>query len=375
MMRRIALRSLVFDRGKFVGAAAGVAFAAALLLLQVGIYVGFLATSALLVDRMGGDLWVMARGTEVIDNGEPLSAGCRARIASIACVRGVRGLVFSFGGVRKGNGVLDAIQLVGVEAGSTLLPWDLAEGLPADIHAPMRVSVDAIDLGKLRLPADPRGMQLQLAGRSVEIAAVTRGIRSFTLTPYVFADITTARRVLRLAEGQAHYWVVDLEDSSCAPSVTAAIEARDPDLQVLPTETFRRKTEDYWVASSGAGVALGFSALLGLVVGVVIVGQTLYSLTREHERELATLKAVGATRTELAAFVAWQAALLALVGSVIGLLLAIAGQRLLAGAGLMVVLSPRVLLLAAAAVVSMCAIASIGSVRRILRLDPAEVFR
>ena len=65
---------------------------------------------------------------------------------------------------------------------------------------------------------------------------------------------------------------------------------------------------------SGAGAALAFSALFSLVIGIVIVGQTLYSITREHLKELATLKAMGASRGELVGFVSWQASFLALVG-------------------------------------------------------------
>lgn len=377
MMRDVAIRSLLHDRGKLLGAVAGVAFAAALLLLQVGIYVGFVDTSALMIDHLGGDVWVMARGTEVVDNGEPLSVGSRARIGALPCVRSVRGLVFAFIAMRKSNGALDAVQVIGLDpsVGPTLVPWSLDKGLPGDLMARDRVSVDTIDLDKLHLPSDPRGARIQIGTRTVEVSAVTKGIRSFTLTPYVFSDLDTARRLVGLGEGQAHFWVVDVAEPACAASVAAAIEERSADLQALPTSAFRQKTEDYWVGGSGAGVAIGFSALLGLVVGTVIVGQTLYSVTREHERELATLKAIGATRAELASFVAWQAALLAVLGGVIGFLLAAAGQRFLAEAGLMVVLSPRVLVMAAAAVALMCAVASVGSVRKVLSLDAAEVFK
>lgn len=377
MMRAVAIRSLLHDRGKLFGAVAGVAFAAALLLLQVGIYVGFVDTSALLIDHLGGDVWVMARGTEVVDNGEPLSAGSRARIGALPCVRDVRGLVFAFIAMRKSNGALDAVQIVGLDpqAGPTLVPWSLEKGLPGDLSARDRVSVDSIDLGKLHLPADPRGARIQIGAHTVEIAALTHGIRSFTLTPYVFSDIATARRLVGLAEGQSHFWVVDVADPACSASVAAQIEERHPDLQALTAAAFRKKTEDYWVGGSGAGVAIGFSALLGLVVGTVIVGQTLYSVTREHERELATLKAIGATRTELASFVGWQAALLAVLGGVLGFVLAAIGQGFLADAGLMVVLSPRVLVMATCAVVGMCAVASVGSVRKVLHLDAAEVFK
>jgi putative ABC transport system permease protein len=225
------------------------------------------------------------------------------------------------------------------------------------------------------LPNDPRGTRIQIGGHTVQIAALTRGIRSFTLTPYVFSDIVTARRLVGLGEGQAHFWVVDVADPSCAETVAMAINDRHPDLQALTTPTFRDKTTTYWVGGSGAGAAIGFSALLGLVVGVVIVGQTLYSVTREHERELATLKAIGSTRMELASFVGWQAALLATLGGLIGFGLALAAQQMMINAGLMVILSPDVLAMAAAAVLGMCALASMGSVRKVLSLDAAEVFR
>ena len=76
----VALLSLLHDRGKLVAAIAGVALAATLLLVQIGLFVAFLETSSAIVRRIGGDIWVMARGTEVVDNGETLSSGSRSAI-------------------------------------------------------------------------------------------------------------------------------------------------------------------------------------------------------------------------------------------------------------------------------------------------------
>src|SRR6185369_11588578 len=84
------------------------------------------------------------------------------------------------------------------------------------------------------------------------------------------------------------------------------------------TDEFRRITESYWVYGTGAGAALLFSAVFSLVVGAVVVGQTLFSITKEHLKELATLKALGASRAELSAFVAWQASVLAVLGGSAG---------------------------------------------------------
>ncbi|MCK6533679.1 MAG: ABC transporter permease [Polyangiaceae bacterium] len=374
-MLRIALQSLAHDRGKLVASIAGVAFAATLVFAQVGLYAGFLQSSSAVIRHVGGDVWVMARGTVVVDNGERLSAGSREIAAAHPCVERVRGLVLSFQALRKPNGSLEAVQIVGFEPSpKRVVPWAMARGLPQDLHAPMRVAVDRLDVEKLAIDGDPIGAELGIGRESVRVAAVTDGIRAFTLAPYVFAELDTARRLALLGADQAFYWVLDLARPECASDVVAAVD-RHPDLVARRTDDFREMTETYWVAGSGAGAALGFSALLGLVVGVVIVGQTLYAVTKEHMRELATLKAIGASPAEIVSFVAWQAAFLALVGGGLGLGMAFGVRNLAVDAGLTIVLSGPVLGVGCGAVLMMCAVASLWSVRAVLALEAAEVFR
>lgn len=374
-MRRIALKSLAHDRGKLVASIAGVAFAATLLLGQIGIYAGFLSSASALITNVGGDVWVTARGVQVVDNGERLSAGSRTIAASHPCVARVRGVVFAFATLRKPDGSIDAVQVVGVEPDAKrAIPWSLSRGLPQDLHGPSRVAVDGLDLGKLDVRGEPIGAELGVGRHTVRIAAITEGIRAFTLAPYVFGEIDTARGVLEMGSDQATYWVLDLARPECAASVIGHVE-RHPDLAAHTTDEFRAMTEDYWVKGSGAGTALGFSALLALVVGVVIVGQTLYAVTKEHLRELATLKAIGAHPSEIVRFVAWQAAFLALVGGGLGVLMAMGIQRWTEGFGLVIVLSPAVMAVGVTAVLGMCAIASLGSVRAVLQLEAAQVFQ
>ncbi|MCC6213793.1 MAG: FtsX-like permease family protein [Polyangiaceae bacterium] len=374
-MRRIALLSLAHDRGKLVASLAGVAFAATLVVGQIGLYVGFLESSSAVVRHAGGDVWVMARGTAVVDNGERLSAGSRAIVASHPCVARVRALVMAFLPLRKPDGSLEAVQVVGYEpVADPVLPWSLARGLPQDLHGPGRVAIDGLDVRKLQIGAEPLGAVLTVGTEEVYVAAVTRGIRAFTLAPYVFAEIDTARRLARMGGDQAYFWLADLARPECRDDVIAAVK-RHGDLDAHAREEFRRMTENYWVAGSGAGTALGFSALLGLVVGAVIVGQTLYAVTKEHLRELATLKAIGATPGEVVSFVTWQAAVLACVGGGLGFLFAYLLATGTAGVGLVIVLSPTVLLIGAGAVLTMCTVAAIWSIRAVLTLEAAEVFR
>jgi putative ABC transport system permease protein len=374
-MLEVALRSLIHDRGKLAGSIAGVAFASTLLLVQIGLFVGLIGTASALIRRTGGEVWVMSQGTEVLDNGETLSAGSRALVAATPCVKRVRGLVLSIVPMRKGTGALEYVQVVGVDgAGPPVIPWSLERGLLGDLEAPLRVAVDEHDLRKLQVTGEPLGAELEVGGQVAHIAGITRGIRSFALYPFLFTGVDNARQLSRLSDGQAHYWVADLEDASCAQTVIASVEAH-PDLDARTTESFAALTESYWVFGSGAGAALAFSALFSLVIGAVIVGQTLYSITREHLRELATLKAMGASRRELIGFVSWQASFLGVVGGAIGLGMALGLRGGLSSQGIEIVLSPAVLLLSAGAVFAMCGLASVPSARKVLSLEATEVFR
>ena len=378
-MIRIAIRSLFHEKGKLLAALSGVAFAASLVLAQTGLYVGFrqMATSA--ISRVGGDLWVMARGTQLLDFSDSLSAGTRGYVSNHPCVDNARGVIFSWATIRKPSGGVDNVQLIGFEPNADeratkVVPWAMAQGLPSDLHAPMRVAIDATDLSRLEVPADAVGTEVQISGRSVYVGAVTNGIRSFTVVPYLFAESRNAQRILGLAENQYTFWAVDLKDPSCKEDVTAAIE-RNPDLEVHTAGDFKEMTAHYWVVGSGAGATLAFSALLGLIVGVVVVGQTLFAMTESRLKELATLKAMGASPADLIGFVSWQAAILGVVGGAFGVLFAFGMQKGVLTIGLTMDLGAGVLTVGVGSIILMCTLASLASVRKVLALEAAEVFK
>lgn len=373
-MFEVALVSLLHDRGKFIASLAGVALSATLLLIQLGLFAGFVATSSSLIRHIGGDVWLTARGTEVIDNGEELSPAAAHALAAHPCVRRVRAVVSAIVPMRKPSGALDHVQVVGVDSGDQAVPWTMVRGLPLDLNEPMRVTIDDHDIDKLELTGDPLGASLQVMGQSAYVAGITHNIRSFALYPYLFTSPTNARSLTRTGEEGAHYYVADLERPSCAADVTGSF-GRGGDVEALTMDAFAKRTERYWVMGSGAGAALGFSALFGLIVGAVIVGQTLFSITKEHIKELSTLKAMGASTRELVAFVAWQASALGVGGGLIGLALAFGLENILSSNGIQVVLSGWVVALGAFAVASMCVLASIPSARRVLQVEAAEVLR
>jgi putative ABC transport system permease protein len=195
-------------------------------------------------------------------------------------------------------------------------------------------------------------------------------LHDVSLNPMVFADIETARTLAGAAPDGATYWLVDLADAACGPSVAQAIE-RDPRLDVMSQDEIAHVTEEHVVTESGAGAALAFVALLGLVVGTVIVGQTLLSLVRERHKELGMLRAVGAPRGELAQFVAWLSAFVSVMGGAIALAFLV--QNVLGGRSVELDYGPGAILTGIVAVLVMCATAGAASLASVLRLDVVKV--
>ena len=131
----------------------------------------------------------------------------------------------------------------------------------------------------------------------------------------------------------------------------------------------------YWLLGTGAGVMSILAAVLGLLVGGAIVGQAIYSQTMEKFREYGTFKALGGTNGELAGVILLQALMTSLLGYVVGFLVA-AIAAYFANQGVLLILMPPGLIVGLGVVtVLMCAAATFGSVLRVVRLEPAIVFK
>jgi putative ABC transport system permease protein len=378
-MHRIALQTLLFHRAKVAAALAGVAFATALMIIQIGLYEGLRSRASVLVSRLGGDLWIMASGTSMVDDSELLATGAELPARAHPCVTSVRPAIVAWVPYRTPAGARHTLQLVGADVRTMgreapYVPWAFAEGLPADLLGEDRIAIDDGDLSRLGLRAPLRGSSLEIAERRVEVRGVTTGIRNVSLIPMVFADIETARALAGAAPDGATYWLVELADDACGPSVAALIE-RDPRLDVMTEDELAHVTEEHVVTESGAGAALAFVALLGLIVGTVIVGQTLLSLVREHHKELGMLRAVGASRAELAQFVAWLSVFVAAMGGSLGIGLAFLVQSGLGGRSVELHYGPGAILTGVVAVLVMCASAGVASLASVLRLDVVKVLQ
>jgi putative ABC transport system permease protein len=127
--------------------------------------------------------------------------------------------------------------------------------------------------------------------------------------------------------------------------------------------------------TTGAGVAVLLAALLGLVVGVVVVAQTIYATTMDHLREYGTLKAMGASNGYLYRVIIQQAVISAVTGYALAMgvsLLVVQGSQH-GGAAILLPLPMAVGMLGLT--LAMCIGAALVSINKVTRLDPAMVFK
>ena len=145
--------------------------------------------------------------------------------------------------------------------------------------------------------------------------------------------------------------------------------------QALTTAEFSRKTRFYWMFTTGAGLAVLTAALMGLIVGVAGVAQTIYAATMDHIREYGTLKAMGATNGYLYRVLIEQAVWSAVLGYGAAMIVAYFIVRASEKGGAVILMpwlmSIGMLFLA----VAMCVAAALVSINKVTRIDPAMVFR
>ena len=156
----------------------------------------------------------------------------------------------------------------------------------------------------------------------------------------------------------------------CAPTSSAKL----PDSEVLTRAEFRTRSLNHWLFATGAGVALIGGAVLGLIVGTVIVAQTLYSSTKDHLSEFATLRALGSSSGYIHKVILTQAGLSAVLGYVLGMSIALTIVYLSDHTALPIVMSPGLAALLLALTFAMCAISALSAIGKVMRIDPAMVF-
>jgi putative ABC transport system permease protein len=376
-MWNLARKLLLHDRLRFAVAIAGVSVSVMLVLVQVGLYFGFMDTASSVIDASRADIWVGKRGNESFEFATPYDDRNFYKVASIPGVAHAERMVMNFAQFKLADGGDLGIQVVGIDTAPghrpLLAPWNVIAGDVRRLAEPGAIAIDRTEYSKLKI--DRIGHVAEISGVRSEVVAMTSGIRSFTTSPIVFADLRTARSFLpQLGTEPVTYVLVEVAPGIRVADVQAQINAL-PHLAAYTTAEMSARTRSYWSTRTGVGAGFFTTAVLGIIVGFVVVGQILYSGTLQYIREYGTLKAMGARNGAVVRVILSQAMISAALGFAVGAPLAIAMRAAMKAANLNVALTPPLYAATAAITAVMCALAALLSIVKVLRLDPASVFK
>jgi putative ABC transport system permease protein len=378
-MTWIALKMLTGDRSKYLGLIFGVSFATVLMAQQVSIFAGIMRrTASQIIDVRDADIWVMDNKVRYIDEVPGLPETWLERVRSVP---GVAWAVKMYKGqvrARLPDGNFRNVILFGLDDATLVgAPQEMIVGSLADLRRPDAVIIDKAGY-EYMWPGEPYrlGRVLEMNDRRAVLVGVCQASAPFTTLPVVYTRYRQAAGYVPRERNLMTFVLARPQEGMTAEEVCRRIEDQTG-LVALTQEQFFWKTIWYFLGSTGIPVNFGITISLGFIIGVAIAGQTFYLFTIENLKQFGALKAMGLSNRRIVGMILLQALVVGAIGYSVGVgLTAIffaSTSHITPLAGLHMLW--QVMAGTAVAVLVIVVLASLLSIRRVLVLEPAVVFR
>lgn len=377
-MNRIAVKMLIGDRMKYLSLVAGLVFAALLITQQTSIYNGFgELTEGWLRDTAVADLWVMDDQVEHADDMKPMLENELLRVRGVEGVAWAVPMFKSYVNAILPDGTRQNLRLIGLDD-ATLMggPPEMVQGAIEDLRRDKAVLLNArLPLVMKKQGGDVKvGEHFSLNDHEVVAVGSYRGSKEFFWEPVLYTTYSKAKFITRDHRRFMQYVLVKVRPGADIAEVARRIETI-PGLLALDGPTFRQTTRQWILNKTGININFGIMIVLGYVIGVLVAGQTLYAFVLDNLKYFAALKAMGAGDWVLVRMVLVQVLVATTVAFGVGAGCAAATGRILAGAGLSFVMNWSILGTGFCGLLACTALAASLSLVRVLRLEPAVVFK
>lgn len=384
-MNRFALKMLLGEPGKYFGILLGITFASLLITLQGSIFTGVMTRTISFIRDVGeADIWAMDQKVQFIDDVKPMPDTALYRVRA---VEGVQWAVPLYKGILKArlqSGEFQSCNVLGLDDVSLVGgPPEMVEGRLADLRRTDAVIIDQVGATTKLAKADPAtgrripvriGDTLELNDHRAVVVGICKVSRTFQSQPVVYTTYTRATSFAPRERKLLGFVLVKARPGVDQQALCRRIAA-ETGLGAHTSDDFKWMTIVYFMKFTGIPINIGIGVILALVVGTAISGQTFYAFTIDNLRYLGALKAMGAGNGLLARMVVLQALWVGCVGYGLGVGLASLIGFAARGTEMAFRLPWQLLLVSGCAVVFICLIAAALSLRTVLKLEPAIVFR
>ncbi len=375
----VALKMLMGDRVKYLGLVFGIGFATLLMTQQVSIFIGLLTWGANpVLDVREAQVWVMDTRVKQPDQGQPISDQSLYRVRSVDGVQWAVPYFRATATLKTTEGALAAITLVGVDNASMV-------GLPPDNLAQTTTAIRGrntmvLDRNTLYLiwpdGRDPVGQVAEINDNRVVVTGLTKSLTTFSGLPTAYMKYTDAIAITPPERNKLSFVLVRAQPGVSPADLAKRIEA-STGLRALTREEFADAGTRFIIENTGIPAAFGTAIALGVLVAIVITALTLAMFIQENLKNFGALKAIGVTNGQILAMVLAQSLFVGVIGYGLGIggtaafLHFGASDPGLAGFRML----PQVIWGSALVIGVIVVFSALVSVRRVLKMDPAVVFR
>jgi putative ABC transport system permease protein len=378
-MNFVAVKMLTGDRAKYLGLIFTISFASMLMAHQASIFAGLMwRTTSQIQDVRDAEIWVTDPRVRYVDEIEPLTENDLYRVRG---VDGVEWAVRLFKGTARSKsaaGQMRSVMLIGFDDATLVgAPRKLKLGAIADVRRPDAVVVDQAGYRDL-WPGEPLqlGKTIEMNDRRGVVVAIADSSPPFQTLPVVYTRYSQAVQYVGRERKLLSFVLAHPKPGTDVPALLTRIRAQTG-LVARTREQWSWDTVRYYLANTGIPVTFGITVSLAFVVGAVVAGQTFYLFTIENLKQFGALKAIGVGNGRLVGMILLQALIVGSIGYGIGMGLAAAffetTKNIIHLRGF-VLLWP-IMAGTGAAVIAIIVFASLLSIRRVLVLEPATVFR
>ncbi len=374
-MLYVALRILLYDKLRSLITLIGIVFAVGLIFAQIGIYLGLMETSSVIIDHTEGDIWITSKNSKNFDFSQPFPEYIHDQVRSTPGIAAAEKLIVAWGLIRQEQGGTEQVEIIGFNPDSGIGgPWRMREGNIQAVKNGNFIIVD--ESANKRLGEIKVGDYRDILYRRLQVVGISEGVKSFTTAPFVFTSYKLAQSLVAyIGPDNTVFVVAKVTPGFTVQEVVADLKEKLAGVDVYSSRDFSRKTRLYWTIETGVGFSFLLTIVISFLVGMLIVGQTIYNSTMEHIKEFGTLKALGAENHEIYKIIFSQALINALAGYLISLALTLVSVKFYETVGTVMVVNTGLNLGVLALTLVMCLSAAAVSIRKIKHIDPAILFR
>jgi len=363
---------VLHDRSSTAGALLGVVAIVFLVGQQLSILFGLLNYMSVLVDHSGADAWITSANVRNADAGNLISARYLDSVIGLGEVLWAEPILIGNGLFRTKDGSFESVRVVGVKrprlAGG---PWEFMEADERSLLDLESITVDRLDLEKLGNPAI--GDVTEIGDKRVRIGAITEGARGFQGT-LVFAPIDKVKDISRTPPGRYSAILVKFKEGTDKREALQRLKSILPECGVFSTSELSSLTRNYYFSKTGIGGSFGFSTVIAVLIGVVIISLTMYTSVLGRSKDFAVMRAIGGRRIDISVVVISEALIIAGIGVFLGFILLSTFLNFTSGSSIPSFLPPPVPLVLGFGTVVISLLGSLIALRVALKAEPASVF-